>query len=448
MNQKDFTNGNIMKQLIVFSTPIIFTNLLQTSFQLIDSLWIGYLLGDVALGAVSVSATVIFTMLAFMIGLNQATMTILSQKKGMEDEEGIKRFINAFVVLFIILASVIGISGYVSSEWILTALTTPSSMIVGANSYLQIHFMGVIFLFGYNFIGTLFRSLGDSRTPVRFVAAAVICNTFLDPLFISYFQMGIDGAAYATIVSQGIAFLYGGFLAVRKKLIPFIKLSIPQKGEVVTILKLGIPASLQMTVVTGGVMAIMSVVTPFGEEVVAGYAAAQRLDSLIMLPAFALSTAVTSMAGQNIGARNWERVNKIAKYGTLYNFLVMTMIACVVVFVGQNGVEWFVRQESAISFGTSYLTTIAFFYPFLGINFMLNGILRAAGAMYPVLILNILSFWLLRYPITYWVSSLIGEDGIAIGIAISFVISSLLVLVYYQKGRWREKKIFEDKEKM
>jgi len=443
--QYDFSEGNIVKQLFFFSAPIVITNLLQVSYQFIDSLWVGNLIGADALGAVALSGPIIFTVLSFVIGLNNAALTILSQQKGKGSEAGLQRYLNAFVVLLTGISIVLGVAGYVLAEPILRILGTPESMVNMAVSYLQINFIGILFLFGYNFIGTVFRSVGDSKTPLYFVLIAVILNAMLDPIFITVFGLGLEGAAYATIVSQGMAFAIGLFYSIRKKLVPFAKPHRPTYQEVADILKLGIPAGLQMSVISAGIMAIMSVVTSFGPAVVAGYGAAQRLDSLIMLPAQALGTAVNSMAGQNIGAGKWDRVHRITLYGFIYNLIVMLILAlAIVLFAADYGIRLFITESDAARFGTDYLKMIAFFYPFLGVNFILNGTVRAAGAMFQVLILNIVSFWILRYPITYYLSDLLGEKGIALGMGVSFVISSIIAFLYYRYGKWRKAELFAE----
>lgn len=441
MAQHDFTEGKVGKQIWLFSLPIMLTNLLQVSYQFIDSLWVGNLLGANALGAISVSSTIIFTILSFIIGINNATLTILSQHKGQENDEGLKSYVNAFVVVLLFLSIALGIIGYLCSEWLVTMLGTPESMISDATVYLQINFIGILFLFGYNFIGTVMRALGDSKTPIRYVAIAVVLNAILDPIFIHSFNLGIDGAAYATVISQGVAFLYGMIDSINRRLVPFTMPKLPKRNEVFTILKLGIPSGLQMTVISAGVMAIMGVVNTFGDNVVAGFGAAQRLDSIIMLPAMALGTAVNSMAGQNIGAGKWNRVHQIAKYGVLMNLFIMFIISFIVVGCAKLAIGLFIDEEAAVHFGMRYLQIIAFFYPFLGINFILNGIVRAAGAMLQVLVLNLISFWVLRVPLTYLCSLSLGENGIAVGMGVSFVISSAFAYGYYKYGKWTEMKI-------
>lgn len=433
-----------MKQLFIFSGPIILANLLQISYQFIDSLWVGNLIGADALGAVSMSSTVLFTVLSFVIGLNNAALTILSQQKGRGSISGLRSYLNAFVVLLSAMSIVLGIAGFIWSEAILQLIGTPEVMLPMAAAYLKINFFGMLFLFGYNFIGTVLRSVGDSKTPLYFVLTAVILNTALDPLFIYTFGWGIEGAAYATILSQGVAFLTGAVYTVQRKLVPFSRPHVPAKREVLDILKLGIPAGLQMSVISAGVMAIMSVVASFGPAVVAGYGAAQRLDSLIMLPAQALGTAVNSMAGQNIGAGKWERVHQITFYGFIYNLLVMLALALLIVLFADYGIRLFLEEGEAAEYGAEYLKMIAFFYPFLGINFILNGTVRAAGAMFQVLILNIISFWVLRYPVSYLFAEIFGEQGIALGIGVSFVISSVIAFLYYRYGKWREIKAISE----
>lgn len=430
--------------MVYFSAPMMLTNLLQVSYQFVDSLWVANLIGDHALGAITVSGTVTFTVLSLILGINSAGLTILSQQKGMQNEEGLKRYINAFVVLLSALSVFLGLVGFLASEAILRGLGTPAAIMGEATAYLQINFLGVLFVFGYNFLGTVLRALGDSRTPLRFVFVAVVLNAVLDPLFIAGFGLGIEGAAIATILSQSFSFAYGMVIILRKQLVPFTKPFLPSASEIKLILRLGIPSGLQMMTISAGVMAIMSVVNSFGANVVSGFGAAQRLDSILMIPAQALGMAVNSMAGQNIGAKKWSRVFQIARVGVLLNLAMMLLIALLVVAFVDMGISMFVDEEKAVQFGADYLRFIAFLYPFLGINFVLNGVVRASGAMFQVLVLNIISFWVLRYPLTLTFSSMAGEQGIAYGIGTSFVISSIFAYGYYRLDKWKERELFAE----
>ena len=444
----DFTQGSIPKKMLLFSWPIFLTNLLQSSYQIIDSLWVGNLIGAHALGAVALSTTVIFTVLSFIIGINGATLTVLSQRKGAGDEEGLKQSLNAFVVVLGFLAVGLGLLGFVMTPWILSLLGTPEKIFPLAQTYLRINFLGIVFLFGYNFIGTVLRAVGDSRTPMFFVAMAVSLNAVLSPIMISWWELGIHGAALSTAVAQSAAFIFGLVYTIRGNKVPFKVPHKPSKRYLKPILKLGLPGGLQMMAISGGSMAIMSVVASFGEHTVAGFGAAQRIESLVMLPAMTLGSAVTSMAGQNIGANRWERVSSITYHACIMILIVSLMMSTIVFFSAQWLVRLFVADPDTVQFGIMYLQTVAYFFPFLCLNFVFNGVVRASGAMFQVLVLNLISFWALRYPLTYIFGQWLGETGIAYGIGTSLIISSLVATLYYFFGGWKGIRIFEDEKRV
>jgi putative MATE family efflux protein len=445
-NQIDFTKGSITKKMLLFSWPIFFTNLLQSSYLIIDSLWVGNLLGAHALGAVAISSTVTFTVLSFIIGLNNATLTVLSQRRGAGDDEGIRESLNAFVIVLGSLSIGLGLFGFFVTPWILTFLGTPETIYPIAQTYLRINFLGIVFLFGYNFIGTVLRALGDSKTPIRFVMLAVALNAVLSPIMIYWLDLGIRGAALSTILSQGIAFFYGIIYSFWKAKVPFSVPYLPTKRYLNVVFKLGLPGGLQMIAISSGILAIMSIVTSFGDSVVAGFGAAHRIESLIMLPAITLGSAVNSMAGQNIGAHRWDRISSITLNACILILIVSLSISSMIFFGAKFLIQLFVSDPDTVQFGTMYLKTIAFFYPFLCITFVFNGVVRASGAMLQILVLNLISFWILRYPITYLFSSWLGEEGLAYGIGVSLILSSLMAAIYYFFGGWKKVKIFEEKE--
>lgn len=439
----DFTEGSIYKKLFLFSLPILLTNLLQVSMQLINSLWVGNLLGSEALAAVTIGATVITLILAFVLGINNATLTIFAQLMGKKDKEQIQTYLSTFVITLFVLSILIGSMGFIFVEPILTILNTPTNILDSAKTYLQISFTGTLFLVGYNFVITVLRAFGDSKTPLYFVFIATLLNAVLDPLLIAGFKMGVSGAAIATIVAQTLTFICSLMYLAKKYNNHRFKLQTPKWIEVKKILQLGIPSGLQMIVIFAGMTVILSVVNNYGASIVAGFGAAQRLDSIILLPAIALGTAVNAMAAQNIGANKWERVSDISKVGILYNLSIMLVIAIILFTLAEPLVKLFIQDQESVKFGSLYLKTIAFFYPFIGLNFILNGVVRGSGAMFHVLILNIISLWLLRVPFTYFASSLYGELGIALGIGISFLVSALFSIAYYFWGSWRKKVLFE-----
>lgn len=440
--KRDFTQGSIPRQLFLFSLPILMTNLLQAAILLINGLWVGNLLGSEAFAAVTVGTTVVMVVLAFVLGMNNATLTIFAQLKGADDQQGINRYLSTFSLLLLILSLAIGICGYLFAPAMLALLNTPESIANPAKIYLQINFAGTLFLVGYNFIGTVLRAFGDSKTPLYFVLIATLLTTVLAPIFIAGFQLGVAGAAYAIVVAQAVAFIYSLMYLAKRSVQSSFRFSVPKWVEIKTILALGIPSGIQMMVIYAGMAVILSLVNSFGEEVVAGFGAAQRLDSIVLLPGVALGAAVNAMAAQNIGAQNWARVAHIAKTGVIYNTVVMLAISAVLFIFARPLVTLFIQEPDSTEFGINYLRTIALFYPFIGLNFILNGIVRGAGAMFQVLALNIISLWLLRIPLSYWMTALFGESGVALGIGLSFMLSCLFSMAYYRWGNWRNKQLF------
>ncbi|SDR76518.1 putative efflux protein, MATE family [Halopseudomonas litoralis] len=440
---KNFTEGPIARQLGTFSLPIVVSSLLQVSIQLINGLWVGNLLGSGAFGAVTVGTILMMVVLAFVMGVNQATLAVFAQLRGRGDKEEMRAYLSAFVIILGLLSGVISILGYIFADALLALLNTPAAIIDDARLYLQINFVGTLLLVGYNFVSTVLRAFGDSRTPLYFVLLATVLTTLLSPLFIGGFQWGIAGAAYAIVAAQGAAFLYSLVHLTRKFPGHGFRLRLPQRAEVQTILRLGIPSGAQMVVIHAGTTVILSLVNSLGADAVAGFGAAQRLDNLILLPAVALGTAVTAMAGQNIGVQQWSRVTQITRAGLIYNTSIMLLLASVLYVWAEPLIRLFIQDEASVAFGTSYLKTIAFFYPFIGLNFVFNSVVRGAGAMFQVLALNIISLWILRVPLAYWATAMYGETGVALGIGFSFLLSSVFSFAYYRWGGWREKKLFE-----
>lgn len=439
---EDFTQGSIARKLAIFALPIMLTNLLQVSMQLINSLWVGNLLGSAAFGAVTVGTTVMMLILAFVIGINNATLTIFGQLKGAGNQENIKAYLSTFIVLLGGLAAAIGLFGFVFTENILAWLRTPPTIVEEAATYLRINFVGIFFLVGYNFVGTVLRAFGDSKTPLHFVLLATVLTAVLGPLFIVGFSLDVAGAAWAIVMAQSGAFLYSVVYLWKRYPHHGFRLRPPKFEEVKTILELGVPSGVQMIVIHAGMTILLSLVNTLGADAVAGYGVAQRLDSIILLPALALGTAVNAMAAQNIGAQLWDRVSRIARVGIAYNAGVMVSIASVLFIWARPLVEMFIQEPASVAFGTTYLKTIALFYPFIGINFILNGIVRGSGAMFQVLVLNIISLWVLRLPLAYVATGICGGQGIALGIGLSFFMSSLFSIAYYCWGGWRKKVLF------
>src|SRR5690625_889881 len=388
-----------------FAFPIVLTSLLQLSMQLINGLWVGNLLGSAAFGAVTIGTILLTVVLAFVMGVNQATLTIFAQLRGQGDSKAIRGYLSAFVVILTLLSVTISLAGYLSVDYLLAFLNTPSTILHEARLYVQINFAGTLLLIGYNFVSTVLRAFGDSKTPLYFALLATVLTTVLSPLFSAVFQWGISGAALALVLAQAAVFLYSLFHLAHKYPGQRFRVRIPRWMETKTILRLGIPSGAQMIVIHAGITVILALVNSLGPDAVAGFGAAQRLDNIILLPAVAIGTAVVTMAAQNIGAGQWSRVVQITRIALAYNITIMLALATLLYIWAEPLVGLFIQDEASVFFGTRYLKTIAFFYPFIGLNFVFNSVVRSAGAMFQVLALNIISLWVLRVPLAYWATS-------------------------------------------
>lgn len=434
---KDFTQGPIYRQLYLFSLPILAANFLQMLMPLISSLWVGNLLGSAAFAAVTIGTTVTTLVLAFVIGVNNATLTIFAQLKGGGEQGQMPSYLSAFIITMLVLALATTAAGYLFARPLLVLLNAPASVLDLAAEYLRLIFLGVAFLAGYNFIGAVLRAFGDSRTPLHFVLVATVLNAVLAPLLIAGLDLEIAGAAYAAVLAQAAAFGYSLFWLARRYGVHALELHPPRLSQARIILRLGVPSGAQMLVIYAGMTVILSIVNTFGEAVVAGFGAAQRLDNIILLPAIALGIAVNAMAAQNIGAGNRDRVARITRAGLTYALGVMLAVAAVLFVFAEPLVRLFIQDPDSVAFGRNYLRTIALFYPFIALNFIFNGVVRGAGAMVQVLVLNIISLWILRVPLTWLATSLYGESGIPLGIGVSFLLSALFAAGYYAWGGWR-----------
>ncbi|MBR7553109.1 MATE family efflux transporter [Allobacillus sp. GCM10007491] len=440
--KEDLTTGSIYRKLYIFALPLLFTNLLQMSMQLTDSLWVGNLLGSTAFGAITIGLTVMSIVLAFVLGSNNAILTIFAQLSGKNDPKEIKSYLSSSVILLMGLALMVAVVGSIVVGPLLGWLNTPESIKPIAKEYLLINFFGMFFLVGYNFVATVLRAFGDSKTPLYFILVGALLNAVLDPIFIKGLNLGLAGAAYATVIVYIVIFLVSLYYVGRKYQTFKFRFQKPRWVEVRTILQLSIPSITQMIVIHAGSNVILSIVNSFGESTVAGFGAAQRLNQLILLPASALGTAVNTMAAQNIEAKQWNRVFKTTKVGLIYNAILMALVTITFYIWAEPLVRLFIQEEASVAFGTLYVKTIAFFYLFIGLNFILNGVVRGSGAMFQVLMLNIISLWVLRVPLTYFFSSVYGEIGIPLGMGSSFFLSCLFSIAYYKWGNWREKELF------
>lgn len=440
----DFTSGSIPKHLIKFSIPLFLGNLLQALYNTVDSIWVGKFLGANALAAVTVGGPVIFALVAMVTGLTMATTTLVAQYYGAREHTKMRVVIGNSLVLLTVLGIIITIVGVVFNPTFLKWINVPEEIFDDAVAYLSIFFSGMVANFLYNVVSAILRGLGDSRTPLRFMAIASITNIILDPVFI--FGLGpiprleVAGAAWATVISQIVsAILSLHYLFEKSHLVRWDRSIFKLNWQLIRqMLRIGLPAGAQQTLVSLSSLAVNSIVNRFGPTVVAGFGAAMRVDQFGFMPAMSVSLAVSSMVGQNLGARKRERVRDVVRSSMILSGSIALVVSLACLTIPEIFLRVFTSDTGVLIEGSRYLRTMAFAFIPMAWMFTLTGVLRGAGDTVASMFISLGSLWLVRVPLTSYLAFRrgMGPQGVWLGIAISIYMGCLFNYLYYRTGRW------------
>lgn len=443
---KDFTVGKEAKLILLFSVPLVLGNIFQNLYNVIDSIIVGRFLGKEALGAVGASFPIIFALISMVIGVGSGASTVVSQYFGAKKIDEVKRTIDTIFIFFLGSSILITILGIIFSRHIFILLGLPDEILPQAVSYLNIYMLGMFFFFGFAGISSILRGLGDSKTPLYFMVIATINNILLDLLFVVVFKWGIQGVAFATIISEGGAFITAAIYLNKKH--PIIKLSfrkyIFDRDIFRSCIRIGLPTGFQQSFVAFGMMAIMSIVNGFGTNAVAAYSAAMRIDSFVKMPAITFSSALSSFVGQNLGAFQEKRA-KTGLYATLLFSTIYCIIASLLIILfGQHIMSLFTTDPAVIKIGQEYLLIVSSFYLLFSVMFSFTGFLRGAGATLVPMITTFTALYLIRIPAATFLSDVIGVNGIWWAEPMGTFIGLTILLIYYRSGKWKGKVVVKN----
>ena len=442
---KDLTTGDETKQLIGFALPMLLGNIFQQFYNMVDSFIVGRFLGTTALAAVGTSFPVIFFMLALIMGVTMGTTVLISQFFGARDMGSLKKVVSTSYIFLFIAGIIMTIIGVLSTDFILRALAVPDDIMPEASAYLRIIFAGMLTTFGYNVVAAMLRGLGDSKTPLYLLIASTLINVVLDLVFVVSFKWGVGGAAWATVISQAISFI--GALIVLDKKNQYVRLDFKNlKGDrviFVQMLRIGLPAGIQQTLVSLGMMVLSRIVNEFGPLTMAAYTAAARIDSIASMPAMNLGQAVTTFTGQNIGAGKTERVRRGHLSAIVVNTGISLFITLCVIFFGRQLMGIFTTDATVIDIGAQYLLIVGLFYAVFGIMFINNGVMRGAGDVFIPMINTLLALWIVRVPCALLFTRVfhMGTNGIWWSIPAGWIIGFFFSSWYYLSGKWKNKSI-------
>jgi len=363
---KDFTKGNETRLILNFAIPILFGSLFQQFYNIVDSIFIGNYVGKEGLAAVGASFPVIFALISFVIGIGSGSTVVISQYYGAKNNEAVKRAIDTLYVFMFFASAALSVLGIVFARQIFELTDLPQDVLPQAVRYLQIYMSGNVLFFGFAGTNAILRGLGDSKTPLYFTIIATLINILLDWLFIGVFKWGVGGAAIATIIAQGGAFITGivylnkthDLLTLHPSRLKFDKKIFTQS------VKIGLPTGFQQTFVAFGMVALFGIVNKFGTDTVAAYSIGMRIDSVPAMLAMAFSAAVAPFVGQNIGANKPGRV-RAGFFSALILSTILTMIVTAVyILFPRQIVMAFSDDVKVIEVGVEYIRVVAILFEF------------------------------------------------------------------------------------
>jgi putative MATE family efflux protein len=438
---KDFTVGKEARLILQFSVPLVLGNICQNLYNVVDSIIVGRFLGKEALGAVGASFPIIFALISLVIGVGSGASTVVSQYFGARKIDEVKRTIDTIFIFFLGSSVIITILGITFSRHIFQLIGLPDDIIPEAVSYLNVYLLGMFFFFGFAGISSILRGLGDAKTPLYFMIVATINNVLFDLLFVVVFKWGIEGAAIATILSEGGAFITAAIYLNRKH--PIINLSFRKfsfdRDIFKSCMRIGLPTGFQQSFIAVGMMAIMSIVNGFGTNAVAAYSAAMRVDSFVKMPAITFSSALSTFVGQNLGAFQEQRAKTGLRATLLFSTIYCVIISLAIILFGGHVMSLFTTDPEVIKIGQDYLVIVSSFYLLFSVMFSFTGFLRGAGATLVPMISTFTALYLIRIPAATLLSRMIGVNGIWWAEPMGTFVGMLILLWYFRSGKWKGK---------
>ncbi|MGI6357477.1 MAG: MATE family efflux transporter [Bacillota bacterium] len=443
---RDMTEGRASKLILAFTLPMFVGNLFQQLYNMVDSAVVGRFVGPNALAAVGTSFPIIFVLISLVFGLTMGSGVIVSQFFGAKQYEQVRRAVSTALTFLLVGSLLVSVIGLLLSRPLLTLLRVPAEIIEDSATYMRIFFSGLIFMFAYNSFAGILRSLGDSKTPLYFLIVATVVNIVLDVYFVARLGWGVAGVAWATLIAQATSAVL--CLIYTQKKVPLLRFKrtdwVFDVEIFKTMIRLGIPSSLQQTVVSMSMMAVQGLVNSFGSVTMAAFTAAGRIDSLNMMPLQSFSMALSTYVGQNVGANRLERVSEGLRATLKMVFVSCLLVSLIVFMFGPQLIQIFIdgSETEVIRQGVDYMRTVSIFYICFGVLMVMGGLLRGAGdAVFPM-IASITSL-LIRVASAYWLASLpgLGYRGIWWAIPIGWTVGATIPITRYLTGGWKAKAV-------
>ena len=443
------TQGSILKALLTLALPIVFGNLLQTGYQLVDAFWVGRL-GAGAVAAVAVSFPVNFLLIALGSGFSVAGSVLVAQNYGARNLPMVNHIAAQTLVLEMGLALVLTVVAHLGSPLILRLIGVGPDIFAQANQFQRILFLGLTFNFGFLMFQALMRGVGEVRIPLYINIATLALNFGLDPLFIYGWgpvpAFGVAGAAVATLGTQLLSVVIGAIVLLRGK--SGIALSFkgfrPDFPLMRRAFELGVPSSIDLSARALGLSMMTVLAAAFGTTILATYGIGSRVLALGIIPALGISLACSTLVAQNIGARDMSRATRTANYAIAISFGGLLLVGLAGYLAARPVVSFFLKGDEAVTNNAVEFVRIAVFsLCFTGVQQSVSGALRGSGNTLAAMLLTIVGVWVFQFPVAWYLShhTALGFRGLWWSFVVANVLAATLALLWYLKGDWQTKRL-------
>ena len=430
-----------LKALLLFAFPMIIGNLFQQFYTMVDSVVVGRFVSENALAAVGASYSLTNVFISIAIGGGVGASVLVSRYFGARDYRRMKTSVSTALISFLVVSLALGGLGLLLGDQIMEVLNTPENIMEDAVTYLNIYFMGLPFLFMYNVLSAMFNALGKSRIPLYLLIFSSVFNVVLDLIMVCSFHMGVSGVAWATLIAQGISAVMAFLIFIRE-------MRSYQSGEEIrwfdrrefgSMCRIALPSILQQSTVSIGMMLVQSVVNSFGAQMLAGYSAGMRIESICIVPMAAMGNVMSSFTAQNLGAKQQERVVKGYRtaYGIVFGFGILICLILEIfyrpltlMFLGEEG------TTLALNTGMSYMRFIGFFFSFIGLKMITDGLLRGAGDMKMFTVANLVNLGI-RVAVAVIMAPRFGIAFVWYAVPMGWLANYLISFARYKTGIWK-----------
>lgn len=444
----DMTMGKPWEKILFFAVPLLIGNIAQQLYNTVDSIVVGRYVGDNALAAVGSAGPIINLLIVLFVGISTGSTIKVSQYMGARDREGLSGTISNSLVLTVIASLIITVLGLILSRPMLVMLDTPESILDWCTSYLHIAFLGCIGSAFYNILGGILRGLGDSVSSLMFLLIACVLNIFLDIWFVAGFDMGVAGVALATAIAQAISAILCAIKLLSMKELFDIRPELMRlkKKYAGSIIRLGLPSGVTQAIFSTSMILVQALTNSFGELMIAANVIVMRIDGFAMMPNFSFGTALTTYAGQNVGAGRLDRVKEGAKQGTFMALAVSTAITLLLIFFGKYLMMIFTDTPELIERAAKMLRILAVGYIAMAVLQSLAGIMRGAGDTVRPMWVSIVQTIGIRMPLAYLLCYLTRSElnptgrweMLPLSLVIAWLCGATATFVFYKRGKWRE----------